>query len=251
MVSDAEAHHYEDVYKPRYAILAIPALTANLCIDLFITGVVSWKLYTSKTGVHHETDSMLSRLMALTWETAAPPAISAILNVVFYVAAPETAVHMFFNMLTPRLYVFSFMHTLLVRPSIRSGSKSATDQEAGSSDATSKIRRVTTGNRHQLATFRKGHKENQSIGQTNTIPVQVQTETVIHTAPSDDYQRKKQSAGSIQLQGHPVVTISKPGDLSKFEEDNWSLGSSSSVNGKGDQKDSYHMYDVTNRKDGV
>jgi len=63
---------------------------------------------------------MLRRLQTLTWEAAIPPAVCALLNLALFVSMESVnAIHVAFNVLTPRLYVFSVMHSLNSRATIR------------------------------------------------------------------------------------------------------------------------------------
>ncbi|KAG8957927.1 hypothetical protein FRC03_009685 [Tulasnella sp. 419] len=238
-------------YVPLMRTLAIPALSTNLAIDVFITCVVSYKLYTSKTGFHEETDSMLTRLLALTWETAFPPAISAILNQVFYVVMPNNVVYMFFNMLTPRLYVFSLLYTLNSRPYIRDPTKNSTSHEGTTSkDGMTRTKRATTviPSGHHLSIIKRGKDHISGIGLDASI--HVQTETIIHTAPATEYDRKRQSMDQSDL-GHDntkarqVLTIDGT-PMEQSDADSWSIASS--ITGK---KDTYQMYGISRQHDAV
>lgn len=45
---------------------------------------MTWKLLEGRRGVNRNTDTVLTRLLALTWEAAVPPAVSAIANIAVF-----------------------------------------------------------------------------------------------------------------------------------------------------------------------
>jgi len=53
-------------------------------VDIVITIIVLWKLTKSRGRVSQTTDSMLMKLVAITWEAALPPSLSAITSLVLY-----------------------------------------------------------------------------------------------------------------------------------------------------------------------
>jgi len=239
-------------YLPLIRAYAFPALATNVAIDMFITCTVSYKLYKSKAGFLEETDSLLTKLLALTWEAATPPALSAILNMIFYIALPRKLVYIFFNVLTPRLYVFSFMHTLNSRPLIRNPSTNATSNEGTVSNDGVSRRRTTMPSTYHLSSIKKGNQELRSFSGIDTIPIHIQTETVIHTAPTDEYDRKKSLDDSELVHdlstARPVLKISGT-PMEASESDSWSLASS--VTRKRDKKNSYQMYGIAKQEDAV
>ncbi|KAG8930585.1 hypothetical protein FRC02_004006 [Tulasnella sp. 418] len=171
---------------------------------------MTYKLYTSKTGFRHETDDVLVRLIALTWESALPPALCALLNLIFYLAMQMNAVAMFFNILTPRLYVFSLMHTLNSRPALRSESRMGTSQHIESSDGMGRTKRGTIMTTRHITKSSKQIRSNLNADGASTIPVHVQTETTFHTTPADDIYERKEPRKSTHINPvmvRPVVSL--------------------------------------------
>ncbi|KAG8902246.1 hypothetical protein FRB99_004704 [Tulasnella sp. 403] len=124
----------------------IPALAVNLSTDAVITGLSTWKLMTSKKGFNPNTDSVVNKLLAVTWEAAVPPVISASLNIVVFITmSRQNLIYTFFNVLTPRLYVFSLMFTLNSRTAIRSALDGAAAFEGNSAFG---LKRLQTESSH-------------------------------------------------------------------------------------------------------
>ncbi|KAG8907670.1 hypothetical protein FRB99_002748 [Tulasnella sp. 403] len=94
-------------------------MALNVVTDLSISAIVSIKLVRSRSGFNKTTDTAIRKLLALTWGAGIPPAISAALDMITFLTMEMNLVHVFFNMLTPRLYVFSVMYALNSRAHIR------------------------------------------------------------------------------------------------------------------------------------
>ncbi|KAG9017109.1 hypothetical protein FRB90_001713 [Tulasnella sp. 427] len=96
-----------------------PQLALNIINDLLISAIVTVRLTQSRSGFNATTDTALKRLLAITWGAGIPPTISATLDMITFFTMPRNLVHVLFNMLTGRLYVFSMMYALNSRASIR------------------------------------------------------------------------------------------------------------------------------------
>lgn len=81
--------------------------------DVIVTGASSYYLNKFKTGFKR-TDSLIARLLHLTWVTAAFPMVCSTLCLIFYVTLSSTGNSTFaaFNMIAPKLYTVSMLYTL-------------------------------------------------------------------------------------------------------------------------------------------
>ncbi|ELU45792.1 NAD binding domain of 6-phosphogluconate dehydrogenase domain-containing protein [Rhizoctonia solani AG-1 IA] len=114
----------------------------------------------SKKGFNPHTDSVIHRLIVITFEAALPPAISAICDVITSVTQTGN-VHATFNMLTPRREA--------TREMAASGSDHVSAPVSGSGDGARRIN-VVVGGRHQ-SWFPQNQKKSQ---------IHVETETITH-----------------------------------------------------------------------
>ncbi|CAE6432536.1 unnamed protein product [Rhizoctonia solani] len=149
-----------------YAV--VPMLASTLLVDSAITSVTLFYLLRSKRGFNPHTDSIIRRLIVITFEAALPPAISAICDVVTSVTQTGN-VHATFNMLTPKLYAYSLMFTLNVREDTRemvvSGSDHVSIPINGSGDEGRRVKFVTRGQ----SWLPQNHKKSQVHIHTDTI----------------------------------------------------------------------------------
>ncbi|KZV96610.1 hypothetical protein EXIGLDRAFT_833456 [Exidia glandulosa HHB12029] len=103
----------------------IVALVGVMSADIVISASSSYYLWTSKTGFKR-TDSLIARLLHLTWITALLPMISALLNLVTYVKLSPSGDSTFiaFNLISPKLYSVAMLYTLNTRQSLLSNESS-------------------------------------------------------------------------------------------------------------------------------
>ncbi|KZV99697.1 hypothetical protein EXIGLDRAFT_831252 [Exidia glandulosa HHB12029] len=96
-----------------FQTMTVVQLSGNLASDAIITGLTSFYLFQSKTGVRR-TDGLIYKLLRLTWLAALPPTICAILTLVAYLTlAPEgNSLFITFTFLAPKLYTISMLYTL-------------------------------------------------------------------------------------------------------------------------------------------
>ncbi|CAE6413071.1 unnamed protein product [Rhizoctonia solani] len=174
-----------------YAV--IPMLISTVFVDSVITIVTLFYLVSSKKGFNPHTDSVIRRLIVITFEAALPPAMSAICDVVTSVTQTGN-VHATFNMLTPRLYAYSLMFTLNIREATREMAASGSDHVSvpisGSADGARRVK-VVVGGQHQ-SWFPQNQKKSQ---------VHVETETVTHH--HDAGELSANYAKNVHLSVHP------------------------------------------------
>jgi hypothetical protein len=219
---------FDPFYVPPLAALYSPMFINGVIVDITITFVVSYKLAKSRRGFSHETDTILTNLLAITWESAAPPALCQVINlVVFSTTSSKHSWNAVLNMLTPRLYAFSLLYTLNTRADIRMSSSQGTSgheiSQYGGPQPTR--RRSHGGDVLFLSTIGKKDRQG-AFSVTGSMPIHVQTETVVHTSSMDrDGHRRVQSANGhgIEVEVHNLK--SAPVSQGK-EEDGESLDSS-------------------------
>ncbi|KAJ7479152.1 hypothetical protein FB451DRAFT_1172263 [Mycena latifolia] len=121
----------------RFGTAMIIMLVGLLSCDVTITGTsttirVLWRIYSqisflvffcllkSKTGFN-STDSLINRIVRLTWMTAFPPTLCAVLNLAFYIAVPGSDTFVAFNIVLSYLSSISMMYTINCRKVTQSG----------------------------------------------------------------------------------------------------------------------------------
>ncbi|KAH9833739.1 uncharacterized protein C8Q71DRAFT_172399 [Rhodofomes roseus] len=93
----------------------------SLLLSLGLTGILSWCLYKSRTGVS-QTDKVVQTIINATWETASLPTACAIIAAAFYCSKELTKVRhldLFFILLTAKLYTLGILRTLNLRARFR------------------------------------------------------------------------------------------------------------------------------------
>jgi len=97
-------------------------LGCTMSADILITGGTSYYLLFAKTG-YKRVDSMISRLVRLTWISAAPPALCALLNMATYLSLSQYGNTDFiaFNTMLSKLYSVSLMYTINTRSGMLKG----------------------------------------------------------------------------------------------------------------------------------
>ncbi|KAG9027791.1 hypothetical protein FRB95_007371 [Tulasnella sp. JGI-2019a] len=95
-------------------------LFISVAVDIILTSVVSYRLWTARSGLSTETETLVTRVLAMTWQAAIPPMVSGVLEAVcFEVSLDTNLAYATFSFLTPRLYVCALMYTLNSRLSMR------------------------------------------------------------------------------------------------------------------------------------
>ncbi|KAJ7221943.1 hypothetical protein C8J57DRAFT_1593707 [Mycena rebaudengoi] len=93
---------------------------ATVCAaDFLITLSTAFFLIRTKKNILPQTAGLINSLVRLTFQTAAPAALCALLNVVLLETAKQPTLSIIFNMPLPKLYAISMMWTLNARRAIR------------------------------------------------------------------------------------------------------------------------------------
>ncbi|KAF9011950.1 hypothetical protein BDQ17DRAFT_1345170 [Cyathus striatus] len=135
--------------------------------DFLITCVTAFYLFRTKKNVLPQTVGLISALVRLTFQTAAPAALCAMFNLIFSQVYPgdDKLVSTAFNMALPKLYAFSMMWTLNARRTLRGG-----------------------GSRYTSDPSSRGRRDNVELGTyTNNIQVHTHIETVQQIDVSSRY----------------------------------------------------------------
>ncbi|KAF8519860.1 hypothetical protein JB92DRAFT_2897370 [Gautieria morchelliformis] len=103
----------------QYAAAVVAWLGSSATADICITGCLVWSLHKRRTG-YSATDDLLNKLIRLTLQTGAITAISATLDVVFFLAASVRAVpilarNFIWDFSLSKLYTNSLLSTLNAR----------------------------------------------------------------------------------------------------------------------------------------
>ncbi|KIO33287.1 hypothetical protein M407DRAFT_4052 [Tulasnella calospora MUT 4182] len=100
--------------------------------DLAIASITFWKLGGHNGGTYSSnTNDVLQRLRKLTIEAAIPPAICALLNMIFYLTmGAKNRIFVVFAIMIPQFYMWSMLLTLNSRLTIRQTFNSPNDEEA-------------------------------------------------------------------------------------------------------------------------
>ncbi|KAJ7057096.1 hypothetical protein C8F01DRAFT_1153405 [Mycena amicta] len=149
-------------------------LSSVFAADMLLTLSTAFFLLRSKRNVLPQTVGLISALVRLTFQTAAPAAICAMFNLVFSQIYPgtENLTSTAFNMALPKLYAVSMMWTLNARRTIR-----AAHSSRGGLSSSNEI----SGGRHTTA--RRTRREDVELGNFGGVSgIQVHTaqETVQH-----------------------------------------------------------------------
>ncbi|KAJ6610471.1 hypothetical protein B0H10DRAFT_2166054 [Mycena sp. CBHHK59/15] len=132
-------------------------LSSVFAADVLMTFTTAFFLIKSKKNVLPQTVGLISALVRLTFQTAAPAAICAMFNLIFsqIYTGSQSLVSTAFNMALPKLYAVSMMWTLNARRTIRAshsnrGATSSSNEHSGQRGNT---RRTRAHNDMELGTF--------------------------------------------------------------------------------------------------
>ncbi|KAJ6559792.1 hypothetical protein B0H19DRAFT_1260485 [Mycena capillaripes] len=160
----------------RFGAAMTTMLVGMLSCDTSITIAMFFALANSKTGFNGS-DSLVNRLIRLTWMCAVPPTICAVLNLAFYQAVTSNDTFVAFNIVLSYLASISMMYTVNSRKATMSGIINSSGQELSDTRA----RAWSLGPNKKDGT----HIELGNRTQTNNVRVQVNTATHTFTDPSD------------------------------------------------------------------
>jgi len=153
-------------------------LSSVFAADVLLSCTTAFFLIKSKKNVLPQTAGLISALVRLTFETAAPAAVCAVFNLIFsqiYVGS-DKLISTAFNMALPKLYAVSMMWTLNARHTIRA---SHSNRGLSSSNEVS-------GNRNTRRTRQRDEVE---LGNFGGIQVHTVQETVQHIDVRDMFSR--------------------------------------------------------------
>ncbi|CAE6421941.1 unnamed protein product [Rhizoctonia solani] len=196
----------------RIPYTVVPMLVSTVFVDSVITSVTLFYLTS--------TDSLIQRLIVITFGAALPPAISAVCDVITTVTQTGN-VHATFNMLTPRLYVYSLMFTLNVREETR-------EMAAFGNDHVSVPTSGSGGEGHRVTVVVRGRSH--SLPQNPKIQVHTRTETVVRQHDADELSTSHAKDVSLVPQSGSPPEGLRPKDeeassVSTYEMDNLTHGS--------------------------
>ncbi|TFK31571.1 hypothetical protein BDQ12DRAFT_729439 [Crucibulum laeve] len=108
---------------PQIAIWFANHLSTVFAGDLMVTLSTAYFLIMSKKDVLPQTVGLITSLIRLTFQTAAPAAVCAMFNLIFsqVYSGEDKLISTAFNQALPKLYAFSMMWTLNSRHSLRAG----------------------------------------------------------------------------------------------------------------------------------
>ncbi|CUA72559.1 hypothetical protein RSOLAG22IIIB_10114 [Rhizoctonia solani] len=127
MVKDFTRYH-------ELTTVVIVWLVSSVVTDTVITSILTWYLYTHRTGFSR-TDDIISRLARNTIQTGLMVTIWAMLNLILFITMSplNNTVYLFFQLPLCKLYTVSLLSTLNARKDIRGSS--ASDAASGSAMA--------------------------------------------------------------------------------------------------------------------
>ncbi|KAJ6616726.1 hypothetical protein B0H10DRAFT_2219219 [Mycena sp. CBHHK59/15] len=146
--------------------------------DIILSLTTAYFLIKSKKGVLPQTVGLISALVRLTFQTAAPAALCAMFNLIFSQAYPGgvAIISTAFNMALPKLYAISMMWTLNARRSIR---------------ATHSSRNGMTNSSNEISGGRSRGQRRTGDMELGAIQVLTQTETTQHIDVRDMFDPAK------------------------------------------------------------
>ncbi|KAG9033008.1 hypothetical protein FRB95_000670 [Tulasnella sp. JGI-2019a] len=157
-------------------------LISTAVVDLGIAIVLMWSLTSRKTKFR-KTETIVSRIVRLTFTTSSLTATIAVVNVVLYLGLPGKAYHLLPQLSMGKLYVISTMVTLSSRQELREIMQTNDHASYADSGSNNKLGGATTnrGRRTSLS-----HTKVVNGGLTSNNGIQVRTHTVTYTHDDHD-----------------------------------------------------------------
>ncbi|KAJ7666314.1 hypothetical protein B0H17DRAFT_1090122 [Mycena rosella] len=123
--------------------------------DILLSCSTAYFLIQSKRDVLPQTVGLISALVRLTFQTAAPAAICAMFNLIFsqLYTGSESLVSTAFNMALPKLYAVSMMWTLNARRTIRAMHSSRNGVSSSNELSGNRMRRTRARDEVELSNF--------------------------------------------------------------------------------------------------
>ncbi|KIY67003.1 hypothetical protein CYLTODRAFT_491020 [Cylindrobasidium torrendii FP15055 ss-10] len=183
--------------------------------DLLLTVLTIFFLIRSRRNVQSQGVSLITALIRLTFQSAAPAAVCALFNLIFsqVYSGNDALISAGFNQMLPKLYAISMMWTLNARRTIRAvtgntsgGMSSSTGQDY--SKAHSKFGGRSRRNTHQRENHELGNFPN-SVGAIQVTTIQ---ETVKHfDFDESPFPQKKTTSDSL-ISESPEYSPMRKGD---------------------------------------
>ncbi|KAJ7777846.1 hypothetical protein DFH07DRAFT_796361 [Mycena maculata] len=175
-------------------------LSSVFAADALMTCTTAYFLLRTKKNVLPQTVGLISALVRLTFQTAAPAAICAMFNLIFsqiYVGT-DKLISTAFNMALPKLYAVSMMWTLNARRTIRASHSNRGGLSSSNEISGGRTRRTRANNDVELGAF-NGHIQVHTAQETiQHIDVrdmfshpEDETKTAHDTAPSLESEYKR------------------------------------------------------------
>ncbi|KAJ6478753.1 hypothetical protein C8R47DRAFT_1219304 [Mycena vitilis] len=167
-------------------------LSATFSGDIILSATTAYFLLQSKKDVLPQTVGLISALVRLTFQTAAPAAICAMFNLVFsqIYTGEQAIISTGFNMALPKLYAISMMWTLNARRIIRATHGSRPGMTTSSNELSGARARARRPNgdvelgQIQVVTQTEHHIDDVRV---MFDPSQKQQQNQVDTKRSDDY----------------------------------------------------------------
>jgi hypothetical protein len=178
-------------------------LVSTAVIDLAIAGILIWSLTRVKSRFR-KTETIVARIIRLTFQTSALTAAIAIVNVILYLALPGEAYHLLPQLVMGKIYAMSVMVTLSSRTELR--------DLMNTSAGTTYIESTRAGNGSRGgATSKIEFSGMTTLNNNSNQGIQVNTTTYVegdgHSTPSDA------KLGDVEL-GRQVPTMAVSGPFS-------------------------------------
>ncbi|KAG9019136.1 hypothetical protein FRB90_006204, partial [Tulasnella sp. 427] len=181
-------------------------LIGTAVVDLGIAAVLVWSITRVKSKFR-KTETIIGRIIRITFQTSALTATIAVLNVVLYLTLPGEAYHLLPQLIMGKIYVISVMVTLSARSAIRE----ILEQSAGTSYQATRRDHTTIDQGASKLEFASASRiaSNPAATSTGTLGgIQVSTTTYIHNDEDNvdtDSTRKVRTNSDIELGPIPTA----------------------------------------------
>ncbi|KAJ7481635.1 hypothetical protein FB451DRAFT_133186 [Mycena latifolia] len=130
-------------------------LSSVFAADILMSFSTAYFLIKSKKNVLPQTVGLISALVRLTFQTAAPAAICAMFNLIFsqVYTGSENLISTAFNMALPKLYAVSMMWTLNARRTIRASHSNRNGMSSSNELSAGRTRRTRARDDMELGNF--------------------------------------------------------------------------------------------------
>ncbi|QRV77481.1 RNA recognition motif protein [Ceratobasidium sp. AG-Ba] len=188
----------------RFGELKIPIcvwLAMSAAIDVATTGVLTWYLYSHRTGFPG-TDDVITRFIRLTVQTGLLTTIWALADLILYLAVPNS-LHLLFNLPLCKLYTNSLMSTLNSRGGWGSGMGGTGDSGAHNDVSI----HVSTIRKYDTVGAIRPEKSHPSSARSDTFPGHIGNDTF-------ELSNIRSNAVDMEALGDQVKTITDISSMS-------------------------------------